>query len=233
MLSVTKSLFGPLFILFLGLASWSDFKEQKIYNSLVLRILILSVILNSLYFFKLSVLRGFLNYLIYQSHYIAVSFFLYFLDFWKAGDLKFFIVIASFLHPQTSFQFILPFLVFFGTSFLFVIFEGVISKKIKFKFSFSKTTLLSVAVVPLMSFLGAFSLLGILIIALIVKKIPQLKELAIPILIFSFLTYPLNTLSFLVAILAFTIISSFKFEGNVSSAPFLSLGLLVSFILGP
>lgn len=233
MLSVTKFLFGPIFILFLSLASWSDFKEHKIYNSLILRILILSILLNLLYFFKLSILREFLNYLIYQGHYIAISFLLYFLDFWKAGDLKFFITIASFLHPQTSFQFIMPFIVFFGGAFLFIILEGVILKKIKFEFSFSKATLLPIITVPLMPFLGTFSLVFILLIAVMVKKFPRLKELSIPALIFSFLTYPLTTLGFLRAILAFTLISSFKFEGTVPSAPFLSLGLLISFIIGP
>ncbi|MBR9681998.1 MAG: hypothetical protein GOV00_04345 [Candidatus Altiarchaeota archaeon] len=233
MLNASKLLFGPAIVLFSIIASWGDIKEHKIRNSLILRIFMVSFVLNLVYFIKMPLASGLLIYLWYQAYYWGFSLLFFFLNFWKAGDVKFFIAVASLLHPQTDAQFAIPLAVFFVGSLAFVFFEGLISKSIKFKFRFSKTTLLTIVIAPFLSNFTPIFFVVAMIPMLLAKKFPAINEFAIPLCILMFLLFPMNTLRLLGTLLLYATFTSFKFKGKIPSAPFISLGFILSILWLP
>lgn len=231
LLSAHEWLFGPSLILFSVLASISDLKEHKIRNSLVVKIFVTSLVLNLIFFFSIQYpFQNLISYVIYQGYYWVFSIILFLLDFWRAGDVKFFVAMASLLHPSNDFSFSLPFLVFFATSFVFVFVEGLLAKQIKFKFEISKKTLVPVILAPFFSGFRLSFVFFILFSLVLVDMVPKIEQLAVPGLIFALLVAPMKALAFLLAIFVFAAISSFKFEGVFPSAPFLSLGFLSTLI---
>lgn len=233
MLTATDVLFGPAVVFFSVIASYTDLKEHRIKNTLIIRIFLASLALNTLFFLKTGARYLFFNYLRYLFYYAVFSLFLYFFGLWRPGDAKFFVSMASLLHPNSNSSFAFPFVAFFGICLAFVFAEAVFSKKIKFKFKFSREYLLPVFIAPLLPNFRLSFLILMAVPFLIAKKFPFVYELALPLTLLMFFIYPVNTIGILGGILLYSLLASFKFEGHMPSAPFMSLGFIATFILFP
>ncbi|HDR53600.1 MAG TPA: hypothetical protein ENN60_02945 [archaeon] len=235
MLNATDWLFGPALIVFSLKGARYDLKHHRIPNSLIIRIFAVSFILNLVFFIKSASLLSFTTYLRYQAYYWAFSLLLFFLEFWKAGDVKFFTAMISLLHPSNDFYFTFPFLVFFAIASIFMFVEALTTRKISFRLKFSTLNLLPVIVAPFLSGFRLVSLVGVLVVIpfVISRRLPFIKSVTIPLTIIMLLLFPLNTLKILAFMAIYTLLASFEFEGYLPSAPFMSVGFLASWLLFP
>ena len=221
-------LFLPSVLLFSALASYTDIKEKKIKNVLILRMLLVSLILNLFYF---STNKGFVFYLAFVGVSTLLALILWWFNFWEAGDVKFYFALSTFIHPKSTTLFLLPFLGFLLLSILITVFEGILTKDIRFTFNLKWGLLLPVAAAPLVSILGMNSLVVIFSLYYIGSKLKLAKQFMIYLAFFMLLVQPLNSIKVLFASLLFFLASSFKFKGDLPSAPLISASFIYTLIL--
>ncbi|MBR9689443.1 MAG: hypothetical protein GOV01_00915 [Candidatus Altiarchaeota archaeon] len=231
MLSAELLLFLPVIVLFSIIASYSDFKHKKIPNSLILRMLGVSIILNLVYFRKTQ-LGNLFFYLIFVLVSLLVAIGLWLLDFWKAGDVKFYFALSTLVHPSNTSRFLLPLFAFLILSFVITLIEVILTRKFKFEPKFSIGLILPVVLAPFMEFLGASALPAVFLVYFIGTKIKKVLQifaiLTIPVLIL----YPQQAFSALLVTFGFFLLMSLKFEGETPSAPMLSASFIYLLVFG-
>ncbi|MBR9679763.1 MAG: hypothetical protein GOU99_01790 [Candidatus Altiarchaeota archaeon] len=224
MLSAEAVLFGPTLVLVAISASITDYKYRKIHNSLIIRALLASLVLNVVYFLNSDVVIS--TYLYFLAVSAAASLILWLIKFWKPGDVKFYFVLSSFLHPKFSSDFLMPFLVFAILSIIWIAVDVIKTKEVEFKFKFEPSTLLAVGLFPILASIGISFIVGILLLFLIGKKIKKMTNIIFLMAIASFLINPSGALQILCFVLLFSVINSFKFKGNLASGPLLSASFI-------
>ncbi|MBR9680933.1 MAG: hypothetical protein GOU98_03865 [Candidatus Altiarchaeota archaeon] len=221
-------LFLPSILIFSIIASYTDMRSRKIKNTLIIRMLLVSFILNVFYFSKN---QGLLFYLAFIIVSFLLALILWWFDFWKAGDVKFYFALSTFLHPKSTTLFLLPFLGFLAFSIIITVFEGILTKTIEFKLNFSWGLLLPVAAAPLISILGMNALVIVFSLYYVGSKLKIARKFMIYLAVFMFIVQPLNSIKALSASFLFFLASAFKFKGNLPSAPMISASFIYTLIL--
>ena len=217
-------LFFPSVLLFSLAASYTDIRLHRVPNSLIFRILAVSLFLNLLYFIDTG--EGLLVYLAFVAVSALASLVLYLVDFWKPGDVKFYTALSTLVHPTEFSQFLLPLLGFLLLSIAATIVEAAVTRKFRFDPKPSVGMLLPVAVAPLMPLLGVSSLAVIFVMFFIGEKVKRLKLPILAVFFISLLLFPLQAIKALLFTVPLFLASSFKFEGHFPSVPFISASFI-------
>lgn len=227
MLNADDLLFGPAMLLLSGLGAYSDLREHRIPNWLVVIGLSSAFLLNVLYFTS-STTASLLDYALFVFFSAAVSLALWLFDFWKPGDVKFYFTLSTFIHPPSFTDFLVPPAAMMAACLVFAFFEAVFMKKLEFKApKFKINMLLPVAVSALASLVGLESIWIYVFFAFLGNKLKQLpKPLILAASLFSFIIGPWAALKALATSLVFVLLNSFKFKGEMPSAPFISISFI-------
>lgn len=229
MSSAKLVLFGPALLVFALAGSYFDIKQKKVPNGLVARIFLVSAILNAFYFFNVGSTSWLLFYLAHVAVSAGMALLLWWLGFWKPGDVKFYGAMATLLHPLDTSRFFHPFIGFLLLCIVATLVEAAVTGNWKFEPNFSVALLMPVALSPIMSFFSLNALVFLLLIMLLGRHLRKLKA---PLLAFSavaLLLNPLKALGTLALSAGFFLASSIKFKGELPSVPFMSASFAFAF----
>lgn len=225
-------LFVPSLLFFATTASYLDFRYRKIPNALVVRILAVSVILNSVFFsdFTNSGKMGiFFAFVIVSA---LISLLLWLVDFWKPGDVKFYTAMSTLIHPTSSSQFLTPLLCFLILSIAATVLEALVTRKFEFRPRFSPGMLLPVVISPFMASLGVSAFPIFFMLFFLGQKLEKLKVPIAAAALVAFLMSPARALQALASTFTFFLVSSIRFKGHLPSAPFISASFIYLLVWG-
>jgi len=217
-------LFLPSVLLFSAVASFTDAKFHKIKNSLILRMILVSLVLNAVYWVWGQV--NILTYLGFVIFSALASFALWWFDFWKAGDVKFYTALSTFIHPATLQAFTIPLVAFVTASLIITLVESFLTKSISFSFKPTWSLLLPVAIAPVAPMIGINPLVVVIIFAYFAKSLKVSRNASIFLTLVAFIINPSIALKTAIASFLFFIASSFKFRGYLPSAPLISISFI-------